>query len=98
MASVFGLKLCFVGIKVVDNSHQLTYCREQCIHNTTEQDKEQIEIIKKRADIEKLDTVCHYYITIFFPGYESLQKTCCDPFKCYEEQVFIEFNNFPMNI
>ena len=89
MASAFGLKSCSVGIKVGDNCHQLSYCRKQCIYNTTELDEEQVKIMKRRASIEK-------QFTTFFQRYESLQKTCCDPFKRHEKQVSSKFNNFLM--
>ena len=74
MASASGLKSFSVGIKGID-CHQLSYCRKQCIYNTTELDDEQVKIMKRRAGIEKLDTVCHHHLTIFFQRYESLQKT-----------------------
>ena len=94
MASASGLKSCSVGIKVGDNCHQLSYCRKQCIYNTTEQDEEQVKIMKRRAGIEKLDTVCHHHLTIFFQQYESLQN----PFKRHAKQVSSKFNNFLMNV
>ena len=87
MASFSGLKSCSVGIKFSDNCHQLSYCRKQCIYNTIELDEEQVKIMKRRAGIEKLDTVYHHHVTIFFRWYKSLQKTCCDPFKCHVKQV-----------
>ena len=97
MVSASGLKSCFIGIKVGDNCHQLSYCRKQCIYNTTELDDEQVKIMKRRAGIEKLDTVCHHHLTMFFQRYESLQKTCCDPFKRHAKQVSSKSNNFLMN-
>ena len=97
MASASGLKSCSVGIKVGDNCHQLSYCRKQCIYNTTDLDEEQVKIMKRRAGIEKLDTVCHHHLTMFFQRYESLQKTCCDPFKRHAKQVSSKSNNFLMN-
>ena len=98
MASASGLKSCSVGIKVGDNCHQFSYCRKQCIYNTTELDEEQIKILKRRAGIEKLDIFCHHHLTIFFQVYGSLQKTCCDPFKRHAKQVSSKFNNFLMNL
>ena len=73
MASASGLKSCSVGIKVGDNCHQLSYCRKQCIYNTTDLDEEQVKLMKMRARIEKLDTVYHHHQTIFFHWCESLQ-------------------------
>ena len=90
MASASGLKSCSVGIKVGDNCHQLSYCRKQCIYNTTDLNEEQVKLMKMRARIEKLDTVYHHHQTIFFHWCESLQKTCCDPFKRHE-------NKFPVS-
>ena len=98
MATASGLKPCSVGIKVGGNCYQLSYCRKQCIYNTTELDEEQVKIMKRRAGTEKLDTVCHHHLTIFFQRYESLQKVCCDPFKCHAKQVSSKFNNFLMNV
>ena len=66
MATASGLKPCSVGIKVGGNCYQLSYCRKQCIYNTTELDEEQVKIMKRRAGTEKLDTVCHHHLTIFF--------------------------------
>ena len=98
MASTSGLKSCSVGIKVGDICHQLSYCRKQCIYNTTELDKEQVKIMKRRAGIEKLGTVCRHNLTVSFQRYESLQKTCCDPFKRHAKQVSSKFNNLLMNV
>ena len=53
MASAFGLKSCFVGIKDGDNCHQLSHCKKQCIYNTTaELDEEQLKIMKRRDGIK----------------------------------------------
>lgn len=91
------IKSCFVGIKVSDNCHQISYCRKQCIYNTTELNEEQVKIMKRKAGIKKLDTVSHHHLTIFFRQYESLQKTCGDPLKRHAKQVSSKFNNFLMN-
>ena len=98
MASASGLKSCSAGIKVGDNCHHLSYCRKQCIYNTIELDEEQVKIMQRRAGIEKIDTICHHHLTIFFQWYESLQKTCCNPFKHHAKQVSSKFNIFLMNV
>ena len=83
--AIASLKSCTIGVQKGEPCHKTVYCRVQETKSKNEIGTDELKLIEGRSEASAIGSVCLHHFKKYLTRYESLQKTCCDPFNNHEK-------------
>lgn len=87
------MEQCTIGKALKEDCHITSdaICKTTGFHKVSELEHASIQLLQWRSgvtfDSGDHNTVCFYHEKVLISRYESLQKSCCDPFKRHKKLI-----------